>query len=201
MAEGFDGGNAGYRDPLAAYSHSTGTPTGCAITGGAFLTGGNYPSQYNNAYFYADICSQWIYYLPAPGYSTQIPFVTSLGRGAVDLQISNGELYYLSRDNGGVSRVKYTPPSPGLRFVPVTPCRLLDTRESLGAFGTSALAGGGVRDFSNSSADILRDPCQRTGLCFECNCRAARPAWLSNDMGGGRTAAACIDVEFSRWAG
>ncbi len=67
VAEGFDGGNAAYRDPLAAYSHSTGTPTGCAITGGAFLTGGNYPSQYNNAYFYADICSQWIYYLPAPG--------------------------------------------------------------------------------------------------------------------------------------
>src|SRR5262249_35898340 len=44
--EGFDGGDPNYRDPLIAYNHSTGTPTGCAITGGAFYTGTRYPSQY-----------------------------------------------------------------------------------------------------------------------------------------------------------
>ncbi len=34
-----------------------------------------------------------------------------------------------------------------MRFVPVTPCRIADTRESLGSFGTPQLAAQGVRDF------------------------------------------------------
>ena len=37
---------------------------------------------------------------------------------------------------------------PGLRFVPVAPCRVVDTRQaSLGIFGTPKLAGGGTRSF------------------------------------------------------
>ncbi len=147
--EGFDGGNASFRDPLIAYPHTGGDPTGCAITGGAFLTGSNYPGQYSNAYFYADFCGQWIYYLPAPGYDTATPFVTGLGKSAVDLQVRDGELYYLTRDAGGaVFKISYSAPRPGLRFVPVTPCRLVDTREPPGAFGKPALAGGATRELT-----------------------------------------------------
>ena len=40
----------------------------------------------------------------------------------------------------------------GLHFVPVTPCRLVDTRENLGAFGRPALASGSPRSFTPSSA-------------------------------------------------
>jgi hypothetical protein len=36
----------------------------------------------------------------------------------------------------------------GLRFVPVTPCRLVDTRNNPGPFGGPALAGGAVREFN-----------------------------------------------------
>jgi hypothetical protein len=40
-----------------------------------------------------------------------------------------------------------TPPGSGLRFVPVTPCRITDTRNSPGPFGGPALAAGSSRDF------------------------------------------------------
>ncbi|HSH00510.1 MAG TPA: immunoglobulin domain-containing protein, partial [candidate division Zixibacteria bacterium] len=91
-----------------AYPHN-GSPTACAITGGAFYTGTKYPSQFANAFFYADFCAQWIYYLTAPGYNTQTAFATALGRSAVDLQVWDGELYYLTRNSGGaVFRIAYT---------------------------------------------------------------------------------------------
>lgn len=106
--EGFDGGNASFRDPLIAYNHSSGSPTGCAITGGAFYTGTDYPSQFANAYFYADYCGQWIYYTTAPNYNAQSSFGIALGRSAVDLQVWDGELYYLTRSGGAVYRIDYT---------------------------------------------------------------------------------------------
>jgi len=99
--EGFDGGDPNYTDPLIAYAHTTGTPTGCAITGGAFYTGVKYPTEYADNYFYADFCSQFIYRLTPPDYTAQIAFATGLGKSAVDLQLYNGDLYYLARDAGG----------------------------------------------------------------------------------------------------
>ena len=42
----------------------------------------------------------------------------------------------------------------GLRFVPVPPCRIADTRLALGAFGSPNLAAGTPRDF-----DVLNGPC------------------------------------------
>ena len=99
------------RDPLVAYHHTSGTPTGRSITGGAFYTGTKYPGQFADAYFYGDNTTQWIYYLPAPAYNTQTPFGTSLGRGAVDLQVWDGELYYLSRSGGAVYRIEHSSPS------------------------------------------------------------------------------------------
>lgn len=46
------------------------------------------------------------------------------------------------------------PLTAGLYFVPVTPCRIADTRENLGAFGKPALAAGTARSFS-----IQQAPC------------------------------------------
>lgn len=47
------------------------------------------------------------------------------------------------------SHTPIAPPTPptALRFVPVTPCRVADTREALGAFGTPQLAAQSTRDF------------------------------------------------------
>src|SRR5207248_677104 len=41
-----------------------------------------------------------------------------------------------------------TPPGAGLRFVPITPCRIADTRNATGAFGGPSLAAATSRDFS-----------------------------------------------------
>jgi hypothetical protein len=47
--------------------------------------------------------------MTAPGYNTQTSFGTALGRSAVDLQVWDGELYYLTRNSGGaVYRIDYT---------------------------------------------------------------------------------------------
>src|SRR5437764_12623111 len=46
--------------------------------------------------------------------------------------------------DGFVAAVSYAQP---LRFVPVTPCRVADTRNPAGPFGGPAIAGGTSRDF------------------------------------------------------
>jgi hypothetical protein len=50
------------------------------------------------------------------------------------------------RINSHTPRLWVTP-TPPLRFVPVTPCRIADTREALGTFGTPQLAAQSTRDF------------------------------------------------------
>jgi len=77
-----------YRNPLLAYGHGTTAETGCSITGGAF---------YQNAYFYADYCGDWIRsFDPARG--TSAPFASGIVK-PVDLEVGNNgrSLYYVAR--------------------------------------------------------------------------------------------------------
>jgi len=77
-----------YRNPLLTYGHGTSAETGCSITGGAF---------YQNAYFYADYCGDWIRsFDPARG--TSAPFASGIVK-PVDLEVGNngGSLYYVAR--------------------------------------------------------------------------------------------------------
>src|SRR5262249_2535245 len=85
--------NPSFRGPLSYYSHSDGTPTGCAITGGAF---------WFNLYYFADFCSGWIYSIDPshPAVATQL---ASDASGPVDLKAgADGGLYYLERNSGSV---------------------------------------------------------------------------------------------------
>ena len=56
--------------------------------------------------------------------------------------------------------------SQNLAFYPVTPCRIADTRNPVGAFGAPALAGGVPRTFPvpSSSCGI---PCECPGVCLQ----------------------------------
>ena len=47
----------------------------------------------------------------------------------------------------GSASVTVTVPTAGLQFIPVTPCRIVDTRNAAGAFGGPELAGGVARSF------------------------------------------------------
>ena len=87
-----------FRAPLFAYRHSGGTPTGCAITGGAFYnpTTATFPSSFVGKYFFADFCSGFIrVFDPAAG--TDAAFATGVS-SPVDLKVhADGSLYYLAR--------------------------------------------------------------------------------------------------------
>ncbi|NOS55217.1 MAG: glucose dehydrogenase, partial [Cyclobacteriaceae bacterium] len=107
--------NPSFTSPLYAYNHSTGTPTGCAITGGTYFSPANtnYPPTYLGKFFFQDYCNNWIYFIDPTATS---PFATLFGSnvGGTSLSImtgSDGNLYYLSRAAQRLYRIKYTPPT------------------------------------------------------------------------------------------
>jgi len=98
----------GLVDPTYVYSHDV----GCAIAGGAFYPGGQFPSSYAGAYFFADFMAGWISVLDLAR-NEAVPFAVDV-RGPVDLRIdSDGALYYLSFERGAVYRIHYAGETDG----------------------------------------------------------------------------------------
>jgi hypothetical protein len=114
----------GMTNPVYAYDHSAGCG---AITGGAFVPNGVWPSQYDGGYLYGDfVCGKIVRLEPSGtgGYSP-IDFATGLGStSAVHMRFgpwngpfgSTQALYYTTYASGGeVRRIGYTaglPPVP-----------------------------------------------------------------------------------------
>jgi glucose/arabinose dehydrogenase len=94
---------------LHEYGHGSTDTTGCSITGGTFYnpTTGQFPSSYEDDYFFADFCSGWIRTYD-PTANTATGFATGLS-SIVDLEVSqDGELYYLSRGSpGSVTKIAH----------------------------------------------------------------------------------------------
>ena len=108
--------DAGTRAPIFAYEHGSGNTRGFAITGGAFYNPATpqYPASYTGKYFFADYVNDWIRLLD-PVTNTATLFATNTN-GPVDLQVgANGSLYYLSRNDGRLMRVRYSP-APAIAF-------------------------------------------------------------------------------------
>jgi glucose/arabinose dehydrogenase len=115
----------GFINPIFAYMHFSGTPMGCAITGGAFynpapLCSGDppsgFPSSYVGQYFFLDLCGGWIYTMDP----TQIDPTSPYGFHKINLFASgihgsptyltlgpDAKLYYISRDDGAVYQIRY----------------------------------------------------------------------------------------------
>lgn len=95
----------GFTEPLFAYNHSASvtTPSGIAITGGAFYNPriNQFGAGYQGDYFFADLGGDWIYRIdPATKIVTQ--FATNVPT-PVDLNVdAAGNLYYLARGSGKV---------------------------------------------------------------------------------------------------
>jgi glucose/arabinose dehydrogenase len=103
--------------PLYAYQHSSGTPTGCAITGGAFYNPQQvtFPASYVGNYFFGDLCGGWIYRLD-PGNGNAVSSFATGSSNPVDLLVTpGGDLLYLERGEGGaVHRISFGGgPGPG----------------------------------------------------------------------------------------
>jgi hypothetical protein len=82
--------NPQFEGSIYTYSHGK----GCAITGGAFYRGTQFPEEYQGSYFFADHCNQWIKRLLLDG--TEADFVTEGPKSVVDLEVGpDGSLYYL----------------------------------------------------------------------------------------------------------
>jgi glucose/arabinose dehydrogenase len=111
----------GPQNPYYAYNHSSKlstndtcpTPNGSSITGISFYTGGNYPSSYNNALFFADHSRNCLWVANAgtnglPDMST-VHMFDSNPSFPVDLQQGpNGDLFYASLDGGTINEIQYT---------------------------------------------------------------------------------------------
>ena len=112
------------RPAVYAYQHGAGTPTGCAITGGAFYNPQDvlqFPASYVGDYFFADYCSGWIYKLETSDL-TATQFATGIS-SPVDLKVSDdGALYYLARGSGSttgvVARITYANAPPSITSHP-----------------------------------------------------------------------------------
>ncbi len=96
-----------FTNPVYSYRHSGGSPTGCAITGGAFYNppAPAFPASYIGKYFFADFCGDWIYYIDPNNPSAATQFATSIVLAPVDLKVGpDGALYYLTR-TGNVGKI------------------------------------------------------------------------------------------------
>jgi glucose/arabinose dehydrogenase len=101
---------SGQTGPAYFYSHFSGSPTGCAISGGTFYNppAANFPERFVGKYFFADFCGNWIYYLDpaAPGTAT---LFHSGPNKPVDLAVAaGGALLYVQRGIGQLRRIRYT---------------------------------------------------------------------------------------------
>lgn len=102
-------GNALHHAPIFAYEHGQGEDKGCAITGGTFFEGDNFPPEYANSYFFADYCNGWIRRLDLATMQA-MPFISGTEGGTIDLDFGpDGALYYMARWNGNIYRVEFAP--------------------------------------------------------------------------------------------
>jgi glucose/arabinose dehydrogenase len=111
-------------DPLATYQPTT-APTGCA-----FYSGNNYPASYRNTFFWTDYNSGRVHAvtLDAAMHNvvSQTIFVDPPGSGYAVTMGPDGNLYYLTNQNGGyganeLGRFKHVnEPSPSLNVMSVS---------------------------------------------------------------------------------
>lgn len=141
-------GLAGMTYPFIGYHHSNSaltfpTPgyTGNVISGGTFYNGASYtfPADYVGDYFFGDAGGSWI-----RRYDHTTNSVSTFATGtasAVDFKTGpDGSLYYLSRGNAGVYRVRYLTTLPP--YMITQPATTVNVNEC-GTATFSVVAGGG----------------------------------------------------------
>ena len=102
---------AGMTNPIFSYGHASGCK---AVTGGAFVPAGVWPSEWDGAYIYSDyVCGKMFKLTPVGGGYSSSEFVSDLGEGSAIMLLfgpsgSGQALYYTSYANGGeIRRIEY----------------------------------------------------------------------------------------------
>ncbi|MDX2188850.1 MAG: PQQ-dependent sugar dehydrogenase [Bacteroidota bacterium] len=152
-------------NPTSGCNIKTGTTVGCAITGGIFyssVSGSNWPSMYNNKYFYMDFCNGYINTIDVDNGNTVQNFATGLannignansGIGALFLEVGpDGQMYYITRSlnagSTGLYRISYQPNS-------VTSINITTSSLNISSCGGTLLMGGAVSPSNASIPSIL----------------------------------------------
>lgn len=102
---------SGYKSPEYSYAHGMSNNKGCAISGGTFFTPAktDYPAKYNGNYFFIDYCGHWINRLSFGNNTiSHSVFATHIAGSPVGITTGpDGNLYYLSIDDGALYKIKY----------------------------------------------------------------------------------------------
>ena len=139
---------SGLIDPLIDYTHSQFNPQCRAVIGGAFVPTGSWPAHYSGGYLYGDeVCGRIWAMLPngAGGWTIE-DFASGLGAitSMRTVQQASGWAVYYTTLGGELRRISSNlPPGTTLpsAFHPLTPTRILDTRNGTGYTGRKPAAG------------------------------------------------------------
>jgi glucose/arabinose dehydrogenase len=103
--------NNGFINPVHQYNG--GDDGGCAITGGTFYRGRNFPSSFSGSYFYADYCGGWIKRRDANGAISTFDNGSGISR-IIDLDVNpiTGALYAIQFEGGKIHKFESTAPQP-----------------------------------------------------------------------------------------
>jgi glucose/arabinose dehydrogenase/PKD repeat protein len=94
------------RNPIYTHVRGPDPDHGCAITGGAFERGNQFPGEYTDRYFLIDYCRSWLRYLRVDDSFVTLPF--AIPQSSVDLKFApDGSLLILGHGAGTISRVTY----------------------------------------------------------------------------------------------
>lgn len=89
------------------YAHRGGVDGTCAITGGVFYDGGQFPATYTNNYFVIDYCTTWVRYLRTDNTWAALP--VTIPSSSVGLKVApDGSVYVLGHGSGTISRITYS---------------------------------------------------------------------------------------------
>ena len=98
-------GNGFAQNPI--YVHERGPADQCAITGGTFYTGSQFPAAYLDNYFLIDYCGTWLRHLRSDNSPATFPI--TIPQYSVDLKVGpDGSLYVLGHGAGVISRITST---------------------------------------------------------------------------------------------
>ena len=100
--------NAFAVNPIYTHVRDVSNPNGgCAITGGAFQSGGQFPAQYADDYFVIDYCKPWVRNVRVDDSWGTIP--VSVPIGSTDLRFApDGSLLVIGNSSGTISRITST---------------------------------------------------------------------------------------------
>jgi glucose/arabinose dehydrogenase/PKD repeat protein len=99
-------GNANTRNPIYTHVRGVDPLDGCAITGGAWQSGGMFPGSYANDYFLIDYCRTWVKNLRVDDTFSTLPLAIPLD--SADLKFApDGSLLVAGNGSGTISRISY----------------------------------------------------------------------------------------------